>query len=359
MNNQVFEIVQAMSGQGNCVTIPGPYLDFFAGDRQQHLLGAILNQLVFWSGKSSLDDGWFYKEHAALAKEIRAKDGDVVRKAMFKITEQYLPGVIEEEIRQVGGTPKKHYRVDQEALIAKIFPQGGNSIKPLKDMETALKPNGNGSRAESEQVIESNGNGSQAECIRPKSRMETAQEPNPGNGSQAESILYTDLKNRSLQTDHKNHAGEISPVDNFSESTQKTVIPEVKIPDATEDSNLATDDDFDLAMWFWSTIVEMYERAAEFDGCLAKPREPNFVRWAQEVRLLRQEHGCSHDHIRTMVERIQRDHWWCEKVQNIPTLRRKWPELVLSLCPANLTTGGGSFGISSKLDTNIPKGFRG
>ena len=77
MSNQVFEIVQAMSGQGNCITIPGPYLDFFAGDRQQHLLAAILNQLVFWSGKSSLENGWFYKEHAALAKEIRAKDGDV------------------------------------------------------------------------------------------------------------------------------------------------------------------------------------------------------------------------------------------------------------------------------------------
>ena len=149
MSNQVFEIVQAMSGQGNCVTIPGPYLDFFAGDRQQHLLAAILNQLVFWSGKSSLENGWFYKEHAALAKEIRAKDGDVVRKAMFKITEKYLAGVIEEETRQVGGTPKKHYRVDQDELIARIFPQEANPSKSLKKVETALKPNGNGSRAES------------------------------------------------------------------------------------------------------------------------------------------------------------------------------------------------------------------
>lgn len=358
MNNQVFEIVQAMSGQGNCITIPGPYLDFFAGDRQQHLLGAILNQLVFWSGKSSLDDGWFYKEHAALAKEIRAKDGDVVRKAMFKITEQYLAGVIEEELRQVNGTPKKHYRVDQDALIARIFPQEGNSINQLKVMETALKPNGNGSRAESEQVIESNGNGSQAECIRPKSRMETALKPNPGNGSQAESYLYTDLKNRSLHTDHKNHAGEISPVDNFSESTQKTVTPEENLPDATEDGILATDDDFDLAMWFWSTIIEMYERAAEFDGSLAKPREPNFVAWAQEVRLLRQEHGCSHDQMRTMIERIQRDQFWCSKIQSMKTLRSKWPELALKLCPVNLAVGG-NIGFSGKVDTNIPKGFRG
>jgi hypothetical protein len=341
MNNQVFEIVQAMSGQGNCITIPGPYLDLFAGDRQQHLLAAILNQLVFWSGKSSLDDGWFYKEHAALAKEVRAKDGDVVRKAMFKITDQYLSGVIEEELRQVGGTPKKHYRIDQEALISRIFPQildsaqEPNGNKSLKVMETAYKPNGNDAKAESKQVAESN-----------------------GIGSQAESYLYTDLKNRSLHTDHKNLAGEISPVDNFSESTQKTAIPEAVIPDATEASNLATDDDFDLATWFWSTIIELYERAAEFDGTLAKPREPNFAAWAQEICMLRQEHGCSHDQIRTMIERIQRDQFWCSRVQSVKTLRSKWQELALKLCPANLATGS-SFGVSSKLDTDIPKGFRG
>lgn len=349
MSNQVFEIVQAMSGQGNCITIPGPYLDFFAGDRQQHLLAAILNQLVFWSGKSSLPNGWFYKEHAALAKEVRVIEGDVVRRAIYKITEQYLPGVIQEELRQVNGTPKKHYRIDQEELMLKIFPtildsaQVPNGSKVLKVMDSAKVPNGNGTNAE---------------CIRHKRQIqESAQTPN-GNGISAESYLYTDLKNTDLKTDLKNQGGKASPVDNFPESNRETVLPEVTIPDATEDSDLATDDDFDLAMWFWSTIVEMYERAAEFDGCLAKPREPNFVRWAQEVRLLRQEHGCKHEQIRSMVERIQRDQWWCQRVQDVPTLRRKWPELVLKLCSGNLATGN-AFGMGGGLDTHIPKGFRG
>ncbi|HDU2896772.1 TPA: hypothetical protein RFF92_001600 [Klebsiella aerogenes] len=329
MSNQVFEIVQAMSGQGNCITIPGPYLDFFAGDRQQHLLAAILNQLVFWSGKSVLENGWFYKEHAALAKEVRAKDGDVVRKAMYKMIEQYLADVIEEELRQVNGTPKKHYRIDQEALIAKIFPS---------TLDSAFKPNGNGSRAE---------------WKRPKSRIqESAHKPN-GNGSQAESYLYTDLKNTDLKTDLKNQGGKASPVDNSTKSNQG-----IEIQDATEDSNLATDEDFDLAMWFWSTIIEMYERAAEFDGTLARPREPNFVGWANEVRLIRQEHGCTYEQIRTMVERIQRDRFWCPKIQSLPMLRSKWPELVLKLCSGNLATGN-SFGMGGGLDTHIPKGFRG
>ncbi|HCD5322773.1 TPA: hypothetical protein ND549_005612 [Klebsiella michiganensis] len=351
MNNQVFEIVQAMSGQGNCITIPGPYLDFFAGDRQQHLLAAILNQLVFWSGKSTLENGWFYKEHAALAKEIRAKDGDVVRKAMFKITEQYLAGVIEEELRQVSGTPKKHYRVDQEALIAKIFPQGGNSNKPLKDMDSAQEPNGNGSRAESKQVIENNGNGSQAECIRPKSRMETAQEPNPGNGSQAESYLYTDLKNRSLHTDHKNHAGEIHPVDNFAEKHPEAVIFNA------EKSLWGSAEDLEFSEWFYARVVELHERAAEFDGMISRPREPNWTVWANEIRLLREDQGCNHEHMRILVERIQNS-WWCEKVKTAMALREKWPELAVKLCPANLTTGS-NLGFSGKVQADIPKGFRG
>ncbi|WP_334644828.1 hypothetical protein [Klebsiella aerogenes] len=329
MSNQVFEIVQAMSGQGNCITIPGPYLDFFAGDRQQHLLAAILNQLVFWSGKSVLENGWFYKEHAALAKEVRAKDGDVVRKAMYKMIEQYLADVIEEELRQVNGTPKKHYRIDQEALIAKIFPS---------TLDSALKPNGNGSRAE---------------WKRPKSRIqESAHKPN-GNGSQAESYLYTDLKNTDLKTDLKNQGGKASPVDNSTKSNQ-----EIEVQDATEDSNLATDEDLDLAMWFWSTIIEMYERAAEFDGTLARPKEPNFAGWANEVRLIRQEHGCTYEQIRTMIERIQRDRFWCPKIQSLPMLRSKWQELVLKLCSGNLATGN-AFGMGGGLDTHIPKGFRG
>jgi hypothetical protein len=64
-------------------------------------------------------------------------------------------------------------------------------------MDTAQEPNGNGLRAESKQVIESNGNGSQAECIRPKSRMETAQEPNPETALKPNPISIQILK-----TDH-------------------------------------------------------------------------------------------------------------------------------------------------------------
>lgn len=343
MSNQVFEIVQAMSGQGNCITIPGPYLDFFAGDRQQHLLAAILNQLVFWSGKSSLDDGWFYKEHAALAKEVRVLEGDVVRRAIYKITEQYLPGVIQEDTRQVNGTPKKHYRIDQEELMLKIFPaildsaQTPNRNKSLKEMETAQTPNANGTNAE---------------CIRHKRHIQdSAQTPN-GNGTNAESYLYTDLKNTDLKTDLKKQAGEIFPVDNFSQKH-----PEAVIFDA-EKSLWGSAEDLEFSEWFYARVVELHERAAEFDGTISRPPEPNWTIWANEIRLLREGQGCDHEQMRTMIERVQNS-WWVKEIKTAARLRAKWPELAVKLCPANLTTGSSSFGVSSKLDTNIPKGFRG
>ena len=167
--SRIFEIVQAMSGQGNCITIPAPYLDFVFGDPQAHLLGALLNQLVFWSGKpSSQENGWFYKTHEELAAEIRGVKPDQVRKAVDKLITKYLPGVILEAKRKVNGTPKKHYRVDGDALITKIFP-------PV--LETAVLPNGNGDIAESN---------------RQKSQMETAESPNLRNGNIADSFLYTD-----------------------------------------------------------------------------------------------------------------------------------------------------------------------
>ena len=341
--SKVFEIVQAMSGQGNSITIPGPYLDFFAGDRQSHLLGAILNQLVFWSsGKSSLDDGWFYKDHITLAKEVRAKDSDVVRKAMYKITTQYLAGIIEEDTRHVNGTPKKHYRIDQEALIAKIFPeimdsaQEPNRSKVLKTMETAKEPNGNGSRAE---------------CKRPKSRIqETAQEPN-ANGLRAESILYTDLKNTDLKTDLKKQPGEISPVDNFSQKYPEAVIFN------TEKNLWGSAEDLEFSEWFYARVVEVHERAAEFDGTISRPPEPNWNFWANEIRLLREQQGCTHEHMYTMVERIQNS-WWVKEIKTADRLRSKWPELAVKLCPANLTTGS-NLGFSGKVQADIPKGFRG
>ncbi|KNC93636.1 phage O protein family [Trabulsiella odontotermitis] len=347
--SKIFEVMQAMSGQGNCITIPVPYIEFFAGDQQAHLLAAILNQLVFWSsGKSHLDNGWFYKGHKELAIELHGVSVNTVRKAMQKIVHHYLPDAIEEDLRKAGGTPKKHYRINEEKLIAKVFPHLSDS---------AEVPNGNGENAESADSLDSaetpNGNGESAELNRQKCRMETAETPNPGIGRSAEFILYTDLKNRSLHTDHKNRPGEISPVDNFLSRH-----PDAVIFDA-EKSLWGNADDLAFAEWFFARRVELHERAAEFDGMISRPDEPNWTVWANEIRLLREGQGCNHDQMRTMVERVHNSVFWCKYVKTASSLREKWPDLVVQLCPVSLASQSDPFGSSFKVDTRIPKGFKG
>lgn len=166
--SQIFEIVQSLSGQRNSITIPVPYLDFFSGDQQAHALGAILNQLVFWSGKSDLNDGWFYKEHSELAAEIRGVSEDQVQRLVNKICTRWLPGVVEKAQRQVNGTKKTHYRIDGDALINALFP-----ANPVDSAESR-----NGKREVAEPITQNRG-------------TETADSQNP-NREVAEPILYTD-----------------------------------------------------------------------------------------------------------------------------------------------------------------------
>ena len=165
--SQIFEIVQSLSGQRNCITIPVPYLDYFSGDQQAHALGAVLNQLVFWSGKSDLNDGWFYKEHSELAAEIRGVSEDQVQRLVNKICTRWLPGVVEKAQRQVNGTKKTHYRINGEALINVLFPVTLDSAESR-----------NGKREVTEPIPQNHG----TENVEPR---------NP-NREVAEPILYTD-----------------------------------------------------------------------------------------------------------------------------------------------------------------------
>lgn len=185
--SRIFEVVQSLSGQRNSITFPRPYLAFFSGDQQFYALAAVLNQLVFWSGYSTQPEGWFYKSHEELGEEVGGLSEDQVRRLIEKITKKYLPDIVQVDIRKVNGTPTKHYRINGDALISKIFPPA---------LETAEVWNGNGEVAESD----NNGNGEDAESIRRSRGMETAEVRNHGNGEVAESFLYTDLDtDRDLQ----------------------------------------------------------------------------------------------------------------------------------------------------------------
>lgn len=124
-------------------------------------------------------------------------------------------------------------------------------------------------------------------------------------------------------------------------------------------SEWATAEDLEFAEWFWKRILELHERAAEFDGSVSRPREPDWSTWANQVRLLRQQEGADHLQMQEMVARIHRNNFWCSRILSTAKLREHWVKLSLQLCSGDLTGAAEPFGSSFKTDTKIPEGFRG
>ncbi|EPB3583383.1 antitermination protein [Escherichia coli] len=54
-----------------------------------------------------------------------------------------------------------------------------------------------------------------------------------------------------------------------------------------------TQDDLTCAQWLWKKIIALYEQAAECDGEVVRPKEPNWTAWANEIRL---KELCQHCH---------------------------------------------------------------
>ncbi|MGC0822483.1 helix-turn-helix domain-containing protein [Pantoea agglomerans] len=115
-----------------------------------------------------------------------------------------------------------------------------------------------------------------------------------------------------------------------------------------------SEEDLKCAQWIWEQIIHLYEKAAETDGELARPREPNWTAWANDVRLMCSQDQRTHYQICKMFKRIQGDPFWCRNILSPSKLREKWDELVLRLGPVQR-----SITDISPVDYATPEGFRG
>lgn len=118
-------------------------------------------------------------------------------------------------------------------------------------------------------------------------------------------------------------------------------------------------DDLTCAQWIWKKIASLYERAAETDGELVRPKEPNWTAWANEIRLMRVQDDRTHKQICELFSRANRDSFWCRNILSPSKLREKWDELSLKLSTAT-TPRGDDKSISSLLSAewNTPEGWR-
>lgn len=75
------------------------------------------------------------------------------------------------------------------------------------------------------------------------------------------------------------------------------------------------------AQWLWKKIIALYEQAAECDGEVVRPKEPNWTAWANEIRLMCVQDGRTHKQICEMYSRVSRDPFWCRNVLSPSKLR--------------------------------------
>lgn len=293
----------------------------------------LLSQFVYWHNR--MDGEWMYKTREDIKKEtgLSRDEQETARKRLVAL------GVLEEDLRGVPATV--HYKINTERLEALL-------LAPDQE-ESQLGATPPTRRRQSRQLDGGNAPNKKA-AIPPTSRGESRQQ---AGGDPANFLTgdYTE-STQEITQEITLRAGEKNSVDNFSE-----IYPEAAIFDA-EKKLWGTSDDLEFAQWFYASIVALHEKAAEYDGMISRPREPDWPRWADEIRQLREGQGCDYQQMRNLVERIQQDRFWCSKIQTTEALHAKWPDLVLRLSPTNLAEGSGAFG-KIKCDNTIPDGFRG
>ncbi|WP_414446560.1 hypothetical protein [Citrobacter europaeus] len=188
---------------------------------------------------------------------------------------------------------------------------------------------------------------------------------------------------RSKRTDVIRSKCTDDPTENTTESTTENKTPscpEASQPDALVNPNdflsrhptavvfsaakrqWGTQEDLTCAEWIWGKIIRLYEQAAESDGELVRPKEPNWVSWANEIRLMCTQDNRNHRQICELYGRVNRDPFWCKNILSPSKLRERWDELSLKLSVSaskHEVREDPMFKSKYECDTRIPEGFRG
>src|SRR5689334_12145978 len=98
----VADLLASFSGQGNTLTIPRPYIEV-TGNIEDALL---LSQIIYWTDRTTMDNGWFAKSYAEWKDEIALSKYQVMT-----ATKRLKEAGVETDVRKFKGAPTVHYRL--------------------------------------------------------------------------------------------------------------------------------------------------------------------------------------------------------------------------------------------------------
>ena len=115
----VFALLVAFSGQGNILSIQKEYLVLCDYDYEA---AVFLSQIIYWSDKSYLEDGWIYKTDAEWEKELFIKERKLRRLKDYLVAKGY----IEMRLLHRNGVPVCHWRVTVKVIDSLLMLYTGN-----------------------------------------------------------------------------------------------------------------------------------------------------------------------------------------------------------------------------------------
>lgn len=266
----------------------------------------MLSQALYWRPRTSNPDGWFYKSQAEWQSEtgMTRREQETARKRLAQA------GFIEEARR---GVPARlYFRVNIEALEAAL---AALSESHKAKRKTAENSNEIHSMADSANQVCSNGAPSMAESA----NQECTDAPIKSGGKRQSITEITTETTAEITAEGL--SGPDRPDAPMPPSSETATEPER--PDAAIQNgrHWGTQDDLNLATWMWDRLAEQLGQD--------KPREPNLARWANTIRLMREQDGRELRHIRALYDWCRQHEFWSANVQSPDKLREKWSQLAL------------------------------
>ncbi|EBM5320044.1 primosomal protein I [Salmonella enterica] len=314
-----------------------------------------LSQMVYWHNR--MDGGWMYKTQTDIASEtaLTRDEQETARKRLVAL------GVLEEERRGVPAT--MHYRINTERLEALLLETAKPAKKGVQE-KTRLRDFQNVETQQSGLVQPRKpdcGNAANKNVETPQTSMGQTNEQVCGDPAIFPTGDYTETTQEITQESKTPSCPDASQPDAESLSPAEKFL--ARHPDAVTwnlpKRQWGSHDDLTCAQWIWKKIACLYERAAETDGELVRPKEPNWTAWANEIRLMRVQDSRTHKQICELFSRANRDSFWCRNILSPSKLREKWDELSLKLSAAAIPRGEDK-SISNLLSAewNTPEGWR-
>lgn len=107
----IADLLAQFSGQENTLTIPRPYITI-TGSLEAALL---LSQIVYWSDRTKMDNGWFAKSY----KEWEAET-TLTKRQVSRVIPALRRAGVETKVRRFNGSPTLHYRLNKEKFAQSI-----------------------------------------------------------------------------------------------------------------------------------------------------------------------------------------------------------------------------------------------